>query len=41
VSTRYEAPFAYSGDLRQVVIDAGKRPADAAAAEARAEMGRQ
>lgn len=41
VSTRYEAPFAYSGVLDQVVIEAGKRPTDAAAAEARTEMGRQ
>ena len=41
VSTRYESPFAWTGDLRQVTIEAGKRSRDAAAAEARSEMGRQ
>ena len=41
VSTRYEAPFAYTGDLEQVVIEAGKKPSDTADVEARTEMGRQ
>lgn len=41
VSTRYEAPYAYTGVLHEVVIEAGKRSSDAKDAEARAEMGRQ
>ena len=41
VSTRYSAPFAYTGDLREVVIEAGKRFWEAREAEAKAEMGRQ
>jgi arylsulfatase len=41
VSERYESPFAWTGDLREVVIEAGQRSRDAAAAEARSEMGRQ
>ncbi|MEY3691667.1 MAG: hypothetical protein RJB57_1323, partial [Actinomycetota bacterium] len=36
-----ESPFAWTGDLREVVIEAGQRSRDAAAAEARSEMGRQ
>ena len=41
VSTRYKAPYAYTGDLREVVIEAGVRSKEAAVAEARTEMGRQ
>ena len=42
VSNRYRAPFPFSGTLHEVVIQASpERFADAAAAEARAEMGRQ
>ena len=41
VSTRYESPYPWTGDLREVVIEAGQRSRDAAAAEARGEMGRQ
>ncbi|MGA1361535.1 MAG: arylsulfatase [Ilumatobacteraceae bacterium] len=41
VSERYESPFAWTGDLREVVIEAGQRSRGAAEAEARSEMGRQ
>ena len=41
VSTRYQSPFAYTGDLLQVTIDAGKKTGAELAAEARSEMGRQ
>jgi len=41
VSTRYEAPYHYTGMLETVVIEAGQRSGDAVAAEARSEMGRQ
>ena len=42
VSTRYRAPFPFSGTLHEVVIQASpERFADTTAAEARAEMGRQ
>jgi len=41
VSERYASPFAYTGDLREVVIEAGQRSKAAAEAEARTEMGRQ
>ncbi len=41
VSLRYEAPFAYTGELLEVEIEAGKKSGAAAAAEAKAEMGRQ
>jgi len=42
VSDRYQAPFAYAGTLHAVVVQASpERFADAVAAEARAEMGRQ
>jgi arylsulfatase len=41
VSTRYSAPFAYTGVLHEVVIEAGKPRADVKAAEAQSEMNRQ
>ncbi|MFM8601516.1 MAG: sulfatase-like hydrolase/transferase, partial [Actinomycetota bacterium] len=41
VSLRYQAPFAYTGELLEVEIEAGKKSSAAAAAEAKAEMGRQ
>jgi arylsulfatase len=41
VSTRYHSPFAYTGDLLQVTIDAGRKTGAELAAEARSEMGRQ
>ena len=41
VSMRYEAPYAYTGDLEMVVIEAGQRTSEAAAAETKSEMGRQ
>ncbi|MEY4175987.1 MAG: putative arylsulfatase, partial [Actinomycetota bacterium] len=42
VSTRYRAPFPFTGTLHEVVIQASpERFADTANAEARAEMGRQ
>ncbi|MFM9133734.1 MAG: arylsulfatase [Actinomycetota bacterium] len=41
VSLRYQAPFAYTGELLEVEIEAGKKSGAAAAAEAKAEMGRQ
>ena len=41
VSTRYSAPFAYTGELLEVTIDAGKKTGAQLAAEARSEMGRQ
>ncbi len=43
VSQRYQAPFAFSGVLHELAIQLieYKRPADAQAAEARAEMSRQ
>jgi arylsulfatase len=42
VSDRYAAPFAFTGELHEVVIQASpERFADTAAAEARAEMSRQ
>ena len=41
VSLRYEAPFAYTGELLEVEIEAGKKSGAATAAEAKAEMGRQ
>ena len=41
VSTRYSSPFAYTGELHEVVIEASQRSKDAAAAEARSEMSRQ
>ena len=41
VSERYEAPFAYTGELVEVVIEAGKPRADVRSAEAANEMRRQ
>ena len=41
VSERYDSPFAYTGDLREVVIEAGQRSKAAEEAQAKAEMGRQ
>jgi arylsulfatase len=42
VSTRYRAPYAFTGELHEVVIQASpERFADAATAEASVEMGRQ
>ena len=41
VSTRYTAPYAYTGVLHEVVIEAGKPRADVKAAEAKSEMNRQ
>ena len=41
VSTRYEAPYAFTGVLHVVEIVSAGRPPDARAAEARTEMGRQ
>jgi len=41
VSTRYEAPYHYTGTLETVVIEAGQRSGDAATAEAKSEMSRQ
>jgi arylsulfatase A-like enzyme len=41
VSLRYEAPFAYTGELLEVEIEAGKKSSGAVVAEAKAEMGRQ
>ena len=43
ISQRYQAPFAFSGVLHELAIQLieYKRPADAQAAEARAEMSRQ
>lgn len=41
VSLRYQAPFAYTGELLEVEIEAGKKSGATAAAEAKAEMGRQ
>ena len=41
VSTRYSAPYAYTGELIEVVIEAGKKSPEAKQAEAQAEMGRQ
>lgn len=41
VSLRYSAPFAYTGELLEVEIEAGRKSGAAASAEARAEMGRQ
>jgi arylsulfatase A-like enzyme len=41
VSQRYRAPFKFTGNLREVVIEAGKPRADTRAAEAQSEMNRQ
>ena len=41
VSTRYSAPYAYTGDLHEIVIESGKAKPDVVAAEAQAEMNRQ
>ena len=41
VSTRYSSPFPYTGDLREVVIEAGQRSRSVEEAQAKAEMGRQ
>lgn len=41
VSTRYEAPYAYTGVLHEIVIEASQRSKEAAEAEARSEMSRQ
>ena len=41
VSKRYEAPYAYSGILHEVVIEASQRTKEGAEAEARSEMSRQ
>jgi arylsulfatase len=41
VSTRYSAPYAYTGVLHEVVIESGKPRADVKAAEAQSEMNRQ
>lgn len=41
VSERYQSPFAYTGDLREVVIEAGQRSRAVEEANAKAEMGRQ
>jgi arylsulfatase len=41
VSTRYTAPYAYTGVLHEVVIEAGKPRADVKAAETKSEMNRQ
>jgi arylsulfatase len=41
ISTRYSAPYAYTGELHEIVIESGPRRVDTAAAEAQAEMNRQ
>jgi arylsulfatase len=41
VSERYPAPFAYTGKLHEVIIEAGKPRADVKAAEAQSQMNRQ
>ena len=41
VSTRYSAPYAYTGELHEIIIESGPRRVDTAAAEAKAEMNRQ
>jgi hypothetical protein len=41
VSTRYSAPYAYTGELHEIIIESGPRRVDTAAAEAQAEMNRQ
>jgi arylsulfatase len=41
ISTRYSAPYAYTGELHEIIIEAGPRRVDTAAAEAQAEMNRQ
>lgn len=41
VSERYRAPFAYTGKLHEVIIEAGKPRADVKAAEAQSQMNRQ
>ena len=41
VSKRYEAPYAYTGVLHEIVIEASQRSKEAAEAEARSEMSRQ
>jgi arylsulfatase len=41
VSTRYQAPFEYTGKLHDVIIEAGKPRADVEAAEAQSQLNRQ
>ena len=41
VSNRYAAPYEYTGDLHEVVLESGKAKPDVASAEAKAEMNRQ
>jgi arylsulfatase len=41
VSPRYESPFAFTGVLHEVVIEAGQRSRAVEEAQAKAEMGRQ
>jgi hypothetical protein len=41
VSTRYSAPYAYTGELHEIIIESGPRRVDTAKAEAQAEMNRQ
>ena len=41
VSTRYSAPFTYTGELHEIIIESGPRRVDTAKAEAQAEMNRQ
>jgi arylsulfatase len=41
VSTRYAAPYEYTGDLHQIVIESSRPKPDVVTAEAQAEMNRQ
>jgi arylsulfatase len=41
VSTRYAAPYEYTGDLHEVVLESSRAKPDVASAEAKAEMNRQ
>ena len=41
VSTRYSAPYPFTGTLHEIVITSAPRPTSTATTEARAEMGRQ
>jgi len=41
VSARYEAPFAFTGTLHEVVIELPQRSKDDKVIQARAEMSRQ
>ena len=41
VSTRYAAPYEYTGDLHEIVLESSRAKPDVASAEAKAEMNRQ